>query len=378
MIQLFKHKVSQQSIDNVTNVLKSGWTGLGAMTESFEMQMKTYLDTPFVVGLNSGTAALQIALSCLSVPKGSYIITTPLTFISTNHCIKHAGYFPVFADIEPDTGNISIDSIKRLIEDKFIGPRVKGIMVVHYGGLPVDMDEIYDISNHYQIDVIEDAAHAFGSEYKENKIGCKYSRFVAFSFHSVKPLALGDGGALTTYDPTVDAVARQLRWCGIDKSTRDRFKAEGYRWDYDVKYTGFKCHMNDIMAAIGLGQLTTYPEEQKYRAQLVELYRELLEDSPVQLLRTFPDRVSSNHLFVILCNSREHRDTIVDYLFAKDIQTGVHYRLSTMYKMYKNAETDNGCPNAVTFFDKCITLPLHLDLTPEDIKTVCDAIKEAK
>jgi perosamine synthetase len=201
-----------------------------------------------------------------------------LTFISTNHAIIHAGYYPVFADIEPETGNISSDSIIRLMGSSFLERRVKCLLVVHYGGLPVDMDAMYDIAEKYQLQVIEDAAHAFGAKYQDSNIGCRYSRMTCFSLHSVKPLAIGDGGLLTTYDPAIDKHARLLRWCGIDKSTNSRMNSAGYSWDYDVKYSGFKYHMNDIQAAIGLGQLLHYDEDKAYRQVLVNTYREELKN----------------------------------------------------------------------------------------------------
>ena len=280
MIQLFKHHVHQESIDNVVTALKSGWTGLGPRTEAFENKVKEYLDTPCAVALNSGTSALQLAMLLLNAPKGSYIITTPLTFISTNHCIVQAGSIPIFADIQPSTGNIDPMSIERLLKQPFVGSRVKGIVVVHYGGQPVDMDEVYDLSNKYNIDVVEDAAHAFGAEYQNSKIGCKHSKLVAFSFHSVKPFAIGDGGLITTYEPAFEPILKQLRWCGIDKSTSDRYTKTSYKWDYNISMVGFKYHMNDIQAAIGLGQLANFEADQVYKQTLVDLYRTQLQDIP--------------------------------------------------------------------------------------------------
>ena len=372
-IKLFHHHVYSESITNVTEVLNSGWTGLGPVTEQFEKAVSSYLDTPHVIALNSGTAALQIAIACLNAPKGSYIITTSLTFISTNHSILQAGYIPVFADIEPDTGNIDPKSVEKLLNDPFIAGRVKAIMVVHYGGLSVDMDAIYDLSNKYHIDIIEDAAHAFGAEYQGEKIGCEHSRLACFSLHSVKPLAIGDGGLLTTYDPNIDKLARQLRWFGIDKNTSERTSKEGYAWDYDIKLTGYKLHLNDIQAAIGLGQLKHYDNDKAYRQQLVNKYRELLASvSGIEMLKTFYDRISANHLFVIKV---KERDKLMEHLRSDGIESGVHYRPSTMYRMYKNAETDGGCKNAIDFFNRCISLPLHVELSLDDIEFICEKIK---
>jgi len=376
MIQLLRHKVYQESIDNITQVLRSGWTGLGPKVEEFEKAVAKYLNTPYTIALNSGTAALQIALMSLHAPHGSFILTTPLTFISTNHSILQAGYYPIFCDVESDTGNIDPESIERFLKDSFIGSRVKGIMAVHYAGMPVDLDAIYELSTKYNIDVIEDAAHAFGAEYQNEKIGCLHSKLVCFSFHSVKPLAIGDGGLITTYDPAINEFARRMRWCGINKDTTNRTTQEGYKWDYDMELVGYKAHMNDIQAAIGLGQLQHYEEDKAYRQILVDKYRELLSNiEEVELLKIFENRKSSNHLMVIKAPAKM-KTYIMDYLYRKDIHTGCHYRLSIDYPMYRKSETDAGCKNAREFFNSCISLPLHLDLTLEDVEMICNTIKE--
>lgn len=376
-IQLFRHHVYQGSGNNVIDVLQSGWTGLGPKVAEFEQKIAQYLDTPYVIGLNSGTAALELAMACLNANKGDYIITTPLTFVATNHTILRLGLYPVFADIEPDTGNIDVNSVSRLLDNPFIGKRTKALMVVHYGGMPVDMDAIYDLATTHHLDVIEDAAHAFGATYQENKIGCKYSRLVCFSLHSVKPLAIGDGGLLATYDPEINKRVRLLRWFGIDKTTSDRTSGEKYSWDYDVKALGGKYHMNDIQAAIGLGQFEHYEEDRIKRQTLVTQYRERLgNNEKLQLLKTYENRVSSNHLFVILCQNEEIKKSLMQYLMDNGIETGCHYRPNHLYKMYRHFETDDGCPNAINFFKRAISLPLHVDLDSTDIDYICDKIEE--
>ncbi len=376
-IKLFTHHVYQESIDNVTEVLRSGWTGLGPKTEEFERVLAKYLDTPHAITFNSGTSALEAAVACLAAPKGSYVITTPLTFIATNHVILRAGLLPVFADIEFDTGNIDAESIKRLLSNPFIKDRVKAFMPVHYGGLPVDMDTIYDLANENKIDVIEDAAHAFGAMYKNDKIGTKFSRYCCFSFHSVKPFAIGDGGLLTTYADDVDKIVRLLKWFGIDKTTSDRFTKDGYKWDYDVRTMGYKTHMNDIQAAIGLGQFLHYEDDRKKRQAIANRYRERLESNDrLTVTNTRPGRTSANYLFVILCISKEMKDALMQFLYDNEIQTGCHYRPNHLYKMYKQCETDNGCKNAMEFFEKAISLPLHVDLSMGDVDHVCDKIYE--
>jgi len=377
MIQLFKHVVHPEAIQQVTETLQSGWTGIGPKVAEFEKTMREYLDTPHAIAFNSGTGALEAAVACLTAGRGDYIITTPLTFVATNHVILRAGLIPVFADVEFDTGNIDVKSVQKLLENSFIRPRTKAIMVVHYGGLPVDMDGIYDTANMHKMDVIEDAAHALGAKYKNMMIGTKYSRYVCFSFHSVKPFAIGDGGLLTTYAPEVDQAARLVRWFGIDKTTSDRFTKDGYKWDYNVRTLGYKTHMNDIQAAIGLGQFVHYQEDSAKRQAIVDRYRERLEPNDrLTITNIRPDRISANYLFVILCISKEIKEALMQFLYENEIQTGCHYRPNHLYKMYKNCETDDGCKNAMEFFEKAITLPLHTALSMDDVDYVCDKIEE--
>lgn len=377
MIRLFTHKVHPEAIQLVQETLQSGWTGLGPKVKEFEEKVAAYLNTPVVVALNSGTAALRIAFDCLPGPALRYVITTPLTFVSTNHVILQSRLIPVFADIEIDTGNIDAQSILKLLGYEHIREKLAAIVVVHYGGQPVDMDRIYDIANDYNVDVIEDCSHAFGATYEGLRIGTKYSKYCCFSLHSVKPLAIGDGGIFTTNQPELAEIARQLRWCGIDKSTAERRTADKYSWDYDVKLVGHKFHMNDIQAAIALGQLLHVDEDRQIRQQLVDLYRQQLQDvNGITLLDQRPNRTSANHLFVILCQDMERKLELMQYLQQNGIESGCHYRPTHMYPIYEGFETDDGCPRSIEFFSRAITLPLHVNLTDADVVYVCDKIKE--
>jgi len=373
-IQLFRPEYNVDIPNALARIFDSGWTGLGPKTEEFENAVATYLDTPHAIAFNSCTAALQVAIFALRLPRGSLVIITPITFISTNHCIIHAGYYPIFADVDPTTGNIDGESVKRLLVDPFLKGRIKAIIMVHYGGEPVAMEELYDVANENELIAIEDAAHAFGSTYQNKNIGCGLSGLVCFSFHAVKPLAIGDGGMLTTHSDIINDFARKMRWCGIDKSTTQRTVGSGYSWDYNVVYTGFKSHMNDIQAVIGLKQLEQFDNNQNIKQSLVDYYRENLERiKGVTLLAHDSQCVSANHLMPILI---KNRDEVMQHLADNGIQTGVHYRPSTHYSMYKRFESDNGCPNANEFFKKELSLPLHLHLTKDDIDYICNKIEE--
>jgi len=369
-IQLLKPHIHQDAKDEVLKVLDTGWIGLGPKVAEFEDECKKIIKCKHAVAFNSATAALQAAITIADLEVGTHVITTPNTFVSTNHVILQNGNRPLFADIEGDTGNISVPSIKRLLVNRSFRDDVSALMVVHYQGQPVDLDEIYDLG----LPVIEDAAHAFGASYKNRMIG-ERGRYVCFSFHAVKPLGIGDGGLLATDSADVAETARRLRWLGIDKSTTDRHKQGGYKWDYNVTEVGFKSHMNDIQAAIGVGQIKHFKEDKRKREVLVTLYRLNLEDVKVaKPLRMKGDRESANHLMVILAEDPRAKAGIIENLVAADIEYGCHYKPNTSYPVYNGYYQDQGNINMMFFYNTAITLPLHTEMSIGDVMRVCEVV----
>lgn len=362
-ISLFKPVLSEDAIAGVEEVLRSGWLGLGPKTGRFESEFAAYVGSPHCVGLNSGTSALHVALRLLDVGPEDEVISTALSFVSTNHAILYEGARPVFADVQPDTGNLAPESIEDAITD-----RTRAVIVVHYGGQPCDLDEIYSLAHARGISVIEDCAHACGAIYRGKRIG-SHGEMHAFSFHAVKNLSMGDGGALTLASSEHDARARRLRWLGIDRSTYARAAPGTYAWDYDVPEIGFKYHMNDISAAIGIAQLGHLDAENARRNAIASIYKERLSEIPgLTLLSERDDRSSSYHFFSILA---EARDELVGKLKGAGVDTGVHYRRNDLYRMYEKADL----PNTEFFWTREISLPMHLALTEEDVHYVCDVIE---
>lgn len=370
MIQLFKPKVHQEAKDRVLQVLDSGWLGLGPVTQEFEEAFAAYVGAKHAIAFNSATAALQVAVKLSDIRPGFKVLTTPITFVSTNHVLLQEGIIPVFCDVDYFTGCISLESIKEQYEKN---TDIRGIMVVHYGGYPCDLDEIYAFAKEKELVVIEDCAHAAGSKYKGRMIGSD-AKFACFSFHAVKNLAVGDGGMITTNDYTVNEKAKKYRWLGIAKSTDERTKAGNYSWDYDVEYLGFKNHMNDITAALGLGQLGHLAKDNEYRRMLCDHYTTMLQpldmSHRVKLQRHKEDRVSARHLMVVMCDSHPMRDFLMDYLRKHEIQTGMHYRPNYHYTMYKGFGGKGVCAMSEMFWRRAITLPLHLDMTKKDVEDV--------
>ncbi len=368
MIPLFRPSYGEEELEALREPLKTGWAGLGPKTEEFEERFAQYIGVRYAVGVNSGTAALHLALKVMGV-EGHEVITTPMTFVSTNHAILYNNAIPVFTDIYPDTLNLDPDQIRRNIT-----PRAKAIVVVHYGGHPCDMDPIMEIARSYGLRVVEDAAHGCGGEYKGRKIG-SLADIACFSFHAVKNFATGDGGMITTNDPEIYERLKKLRWLGITKHTWARVeKDQRYFWSYDVEELGFKYHMNDIQAAIGLAQLTKLERNNQRRREIVKKYDEALADLEGIETPTVKDYAKSAcHNYVIKLDGR---DILSTYLREKGISTGVHYVPNNLYPMYKGFGKPT--PVADAIWKKLLTIPLYPDLTDEELGKIIGSIKTFK
>ncbi len=369
MIPVFRPSYGIKEFEAVKKVMASGWVGLGPKTKEFEDAFAKYIGTKYAVALNSCTAALHLALKVMDV-EGGRVLTTPITFVSTNHAILYNNAKPVFCDIEPDTLNIDVKEI-----EKNITKDTKAIITVHYGGHACDMDPIRRIPKTKNVRIIEDAAHACGGEYKGRKIGT-LGDISCFSFHAVKNLATGEGGMITTNDKKIYERLKKLRWLGISKGTWDREESEShmkkYSWYYDVKEVGFKYHMNDIPAAIGIVQLRKLGKMNDRRRELSFRYNDLLKDigsieTPVVKKYT----KSAHHNYVI---KTDDRNGLNAYLQENGISTGVHYIPNHHYRMYKKFKAN--CPVADKIWERLLTLPLYPDLSFKEQDAIVRHIKE--
>jgi len=368
MIPVFRPSVSDEEIEAVAAVLKSGWWGLGPKTQEFEEKFAQYVGVRNAVALNSGTAALHLALRVLEIGRGDEVITTPMTFISTNHAILYNNAIPVFADIQADTLNIDPRDIERKIT-----PKTKAIIMVHYGGHPCDITEIHELAKGKGIKTLEDAAHACGAEYKGKRIG-SLSDTTCFSFHAVKNLATGDGGMITVDEDDAAARLQKLRWVGISRGTWNRTASKGYSWEYNVEELGFKYHMNDIIAAIGVVQLTRLGQTNARRRELAMRYGQTLSDigwieTPVEKHHVR----SAWHNYVIKVADPSDRDPLVEHLKARGISTGMHYVPNHLYPIYEPYASH--LPIAERVWKCLITLPLYPDLTDEEQDQIIVAVK---
>ncbi len=370
MIPIFRPSMNDEEIEAVANVLKSGWIGLGPITKKFEDKFAEYVGVKYAIGLNSCTAALHLAINSLGINSGE-IITTPITFVSTAQAILYNGATPIFADIQEDTLNVDPSDI----EEK-ISKNTKAIIPVHYGGHPCDMDEINKLASNHNLYVIEDCAHAAGAKYKGKKSG-SLGDLGCFSFHVVKNLATGDGGMITTNDKDLYEKLIKLRWSGINASTYQR-NMEGYSWYYDVEYLGFKAHMNDITASIGLVQLKKLDRMNTRRREIFETYNREFAD--VDWIKTPIEKAyvkSAFHNYVIKVDL-EDRNKLISYLAENSISAGVHYMPLHFHSFFKKRNITADTPIAEKIWSKIVTLPLYPDLTSEDLNKVIKTVKDFK
>ncbi len=374
-IQLFKPKYEvEECLEEIRDCLEKGWTGLGYKTVAFENAWKDYTQLPFAYYMNSATMALNLGVLILKEKygwkDGDEIITTPITFVSTNHAIIKAGLKAEFADID-ETMCLSPASVK-----KHIHKNTKAVMFVGMGGNTGKFPEIVEICKKNNLKLILDGAHMAGTRLN-GEIPGKECDAVIYSYQAVKNLPTGDSGMLCFNDGELDSIARKMGWLGINKDTYERSNDSGnYKWRYDVEYTGEKAHGNSIMAAIGLVQLKYLDRDNAYRRQVAEWYRNGFRghEDYIQLIPIGNGCESSTHLFQILV---EERDRVMVELNANHIAPGVHYVDNTTYRMYDYAK--GTCPFASYSSERVISLPMHMGITYKDVEYIVEqVIKAAK
>ncbi len=364
MIPLFKVSINKSVDSPLLETLHSGYIGQGPKVDLFEKQLAEYLGNPRVLTVNSGTSALHLALHMADV-RDKYVITTALTCTATNWPILANGGKILWADIEGSTPNISADSIERLLIAH--ADKVGAIMVVHWGGYPVDLDAITELSDYFGVPVIEDSAHAFGSEYYGYKIG-NISRFTCFSFQAIKHLTTIDGGLLCLQNDEDYERAKLLRWYGIDRENVGGRK--DLRCEDDIVEWGYKFHMNDINAVVGIENLKLIPDMVEKARDNAKFYNDNLKDVPgVTLSIEYPGRKSSYWLYTMQV---ERRDDFMGYMKYCGVMTSkVHARNDdhTCVKEFKRS-----LPVLDDYAKNMICIPVT-HVTKEERQYIVDCIK---
>ena len=362
-ITFYNTQISNSAKKYLNEVIDSNFISAGNVADDFEKSLSRELGLINPVSVNSGTSALHLALEAAGIGSGDEVILPAQTFIASGLSILMAGAKPVFADIQYDTGNIDPKSI----EDN-ITKRTKAIMPVHWGGYPCDMDEINEIAKKFDLIVIEDAAHALGATYKNKVIG-SISNFTAFSFQAIKHLTTGDGGALCCKSDRHYKISKNLRWFGIDRDN-SKLSNLGER-EYDIHDIGYKYHMNDIAAAIGIGNLEGFSNNLKRIRQISKIYIGGISNlEGLRLLNYKNDRQSAYWLFTILV---ERRSDFIEKMNAEKIPVSVVHQGINKYSVFDFKSIK--LKNQKKFNDNQISIPIHSSLTDDHVQKIINAIK---
>lgn len=366
MIKVSRGCLGDEELAKVKEALDYGYFGLAYNVVEFEEQLKKYLGAKNVVATNTGTSALHLALAALGIGEGDEVIVPSLTFVASFQVVSAMRATPVACDIYPDTLLVDIEDIRRKITE-----RTKAIMPVHYAGNPCDMDALMKLSKERGIRIVEDAAHAFGSYYRGKKIG-SFGDITCFSFDSIKNITCGDGGAVICQDGELADILRQMRLVGIDRKSHTVSWKER-SWFYQVKTQGFRYHLGNINAAIGLAQLQKVDLFIARRQEICRRYDRAFKGVPlVRCLRINYNEVAP-HIYVIRVKNGR-RDGLMEYLKNLDIETGINYIPNHLHPFYANPAVH--LPETDKAFEEILTLPLHYGLSDADVDTVIQGVIE--
>jgi len=367
-------RMFKEEIDEVLDTLRSGWWGTGPKTHEFERRFGKYAHAKYALALNSATAGLHLALDVLGVGPGDEVITSPLTFVATANVIVHRGAVPVFADVDPITWNIDPGEVERKISK-----RTKAIMPVHLHGRPCDMTSLMKLARKYKLKVIEDAAHATESWWNKKKIG-SIANITVFSFYATKNLATGEGGMLATNSKQLAEEARIKSLHGISKDAWKRYSSAGFT-PYEAIYPGYKYNMPDIIASLGLAQLSRLEANLKIRKKYWKLLNQGLKDIEGIILP--PDEqtntVHARHLYAIVIDVNKlqiSRNAFIDALKAEGIGAGVHFDPVHLHKYYRErfGFKKGDYPNAEKIGLNTLSLPFYPHMTEKDVRDVIGAV----
>jgi len=367
--------VNEGDIAAVVETLRSDYLTCGPATEAFEEALMKATHAQFVTAVSNGTAALHVACLAAGIKSGDEVIVSPITFAASANCVLYCGAKPVFADIDPKTWNISPDSIRENIT-----PKTKAIIAVDFGGVHVDSDAIIEICNEYNLIFIEDAAHSIGTIHNGCPVG-SIADITTLSFHPVKTVTTGEGGAVTTNDPELAKRILLFAKHGITRDTSLMQHPDEGPWYYEQLELGYNYRISDIEASLGVSQMKRLPEFTKRRQELVAFYnREFSQIPEVSYQYGLTPEDTTRHLYVLRFDVDalgKDRRFIFEALRAENIGVNVHYLPVYRLPYYANLGYDpECCPEANKYYNECVTLPLHCCLSNEDAQHVVDAVKK--
>jgi len=368
LIRYSTQSISLDDVKAVTSALNSDFLTEGPIIEKFEKKLSNLVGAKNATAVCNASAALIIACNALRLRKNDYFWTTPISFASTANCALFFKARVDFVDINNETFNIDIEKLEnKLINAKKINKLPKILCIVHLGGNPCDLIKIKNLSRKYKFHIIEDASHALGAKYKKIKIGNpKFSDIVVFSFHPVKMITTGEGGALLTNNINLDQKIKNLRSHGIIRDKKKLKNKSLPKWYYEQKYLSSNYRMTSFQAALGLSQLNKISYFVKKRNQLASIYQKKLNNLEIKFQYICEDNISSRHLFIILVE-KKIRNKLYEYLARNRIQTNLHYIPIYKHPYYQrfNYEKKN-FTNAEEYYSKALSIPLHCNLSSSD------------
>ncbi len=375
--------IGEAEIAEVVDALRSGWVTTGPKVKRFEADFAEYLDAQHTIAVSSCTAGLHIALAALGIGPTDEVIVPTLTFCSTANVVVHLGARPILVDVQEDF-NVVTKAIEAAIT-----PRTKALIPIHYGGQACDLQEIYEMAAHYNLAVVEDAAHAVGATYQGHKIGSntlqdvtrKPPTVTAFSFYATKNMTTGEGGLISTAD---DDLAEHMRLLALHGMSRDAWKryTDAGSWYYEVVLAGYKNNMTDIQAALGIHQLRRLPGFIRTRQAYARLYDQAFAAlAEIETPVTHPDRSHSYHLYVIRLNLERltlDRAQFIEALKTRGIGSSVHFipvHLQPFYRRHFGYRRGD-LPQAEGLYERIISLPLYPRMTEADVQDVITAVTD--
>lgn len=369
-IRLFKPSLGEEELQAIKEAFDRSWVGLGPKVNEFEEEWAKFTGAKVAIGLNSATAALHLALACFNFPKGKKVLVPSLTFSATASAVLYNGLVPVFVDSDPETLGISLDDLEQKYDKNCVA-----VMPVHYAGHPVAMEKLMPWARERGLKVIEDCAHTSGALYKGKALGT-WGDIGCYSFEEKKLMTTGDGGMMVTNNPELFKDVKAMRWVGIDKDNWKTAQAytnanhDALHWFYELNVLGYKYNMNDLAASIGLVQLKKLPAMNARRSEIIQMYMDGLKGvSGIKSLLPFEPQKYVYQMFGIRA---EKRDELMIYLKSKGIATGCHYTPLSIQPLFM--PYGQNCPYIETEANKFITLPLHADLTNEEVDYIIKTI----
>ena len=383
-----RHCIDDNDIKAVIEVLKSDWLTTGPVVNEFEKHIAKTVGAKYAVVCSSGTAALHLSTSALLLKENDSVIVPAMTFLATANAVRYVGADVIFSDSDPENGLMRIENVKEAVSNA--DRNVKALIPVHLNGQCADMAEIYAYAKENGWKIIEDASHALGTEYltKEGekvKVGsCRHSDLTVFSFHPVKTVAMGEGGAVTTNDSELYERLKLLRNHGMTRESaqfsnrEEAFDSAGLPnpWYYEMQILGYNYRASDINCALGLSQLKKLPDFISKRRKLVEYYDFLLKDVCHEHIKLIKRESNCNpgwHLYVVLINYDAlsiERSYVINELSDKNIGSQVHYFPVNKQPYYSKRNKHNSIPGTEEYYKKCLSLPLHPTMTSDDVKYV--------